>query len=79
MMKQKEEQEAAAFKRFFQGRIRRMGWIKKIKHGSLVFLIAAIIQGYFLLKRNMIEDIRLQVEESLNYYNIISERDEFFG
>lgn len=34
-----------------------MGWLKKIKHGALVFLIAAIIQGYFVVKRVMISDI----------------------
>jgi hypothetical protein len=42
-MKQKEEQEAAAFKRYFQGRIKAMGWMKKLKHGALVFIIAALV------------------------------------
>jgi len=42
-MKQKEEQEAAAFQRFFHGRIKAMGRMKKLKHGALVFVIAALV------------------------------------
>jgi hypothetical protein len=57
IMKQKEEQEAAAFKRFFHGRIKAMSCMKKIKHVSLVLVIAAIVQAYFLVKRSMILDI----------------------
>lgn len=49
IMKQKEEQEAAAFKRFFHGRIKAMGWMKKFKHGALVIIIAILVQAYFLL------------------------------
>ena len=43
IMKQKEEQEAAAFKRFFHSRIKAMSCMKKIKHVSLVLFIAAIV------------------------------------
>jgi|LauGreDrversion4_2_1035121.scaffolds.fasta_scaffold18704_10 hypothetical protein len=57
-MKQKEEHEAAQYKKFFQSRIKAMGWLKKIKHGALVFLIAAFVQGYFVVKRIMLNDIQ---------------------
>ena len=57
VMRGREEQEAAAFKRFFHGRIKAMSCMKKIKHVSLVLVIAAIVQAYFLVKRSMILDI----------------------
>lgn len=43
IMKQREEQEAASFKRFFHSRIKAMSCMKKIKHVSLVLFIAAIV------------------------------------
>jgi hypothetical protein len=57
MMKQKEEQEAAAFKKFFHSRIKAMSCMKKVKHVSLVLFIAAIVMAYFLVKRSMILNI----------------------
>ena len=79
IMKQKEEQEAAAFKRFFHGRIKAMSCMKKIKHVSLVLIIAAIVQAYFLVKRSMILDIEQQIRDSLTYYRIFADRGELFG
>jgi hypothetical protein len=54
IMKQKEEQEAAAFKRFFHSRIKAMSCVKKLKHVALVLLSAAVVCAYFLIKRTMI-------------------------
>ena len=79
ILKQKEEQEAAAFKRFFHGRIKAMSCMKKIKHVSLVLFIAAIVQAYFLVKRSMILSIEQQIRDSLTYYKIFADRGELFG
>lgn len=79
IMKQKEEQEAAAFQKFFQSRIKAMGRIKKAKHGALVLVIAALIQGYFLVKRSMVTDLQNIVGESIDYYETISARNQLFS
>ena len=65
IMKQKEEQEAAAFKRFFHSRIKAMSCMKKIKHVALVLLIAALVCAYFIVKRTMIQDIEESVRTSI--------------
>ncbi len=61
-MKQREEQEAAAFKKFFHSRIKAMSCMKKVKHVALVLLIAAIVAAYFIIKRSMI----IEIEESIH-------------
>ena len=79
IMKQKEEQDAAAFKRFFHGRIRSMSCMKKAKHGALVFLIASLVQAYFILKWSLIGDISTVLHQSLDYYTTLSLRNEQFS
>lgn len=79
IMKQREEHEAALYKKFFQSRIKAMGWLKKIKHGALVFLIAAVVCGYFVVKRVMLNDIESTMNQSLAYYQTIASRNELLG
>lgn len=79
IMKQREEQEAAAFKKFFHGRIKAMSCMKKVKHVALVLMIAAIVAAYFLIKRSMISDIETAIHESLDYYRTFSNRDLYLG
>ena len=75
IMKQKEEQEAAAFKRFFHSRIKAMSCMKKIKHVALVMLIASIVCAYFLVKRTMIYGIEETVRTSIDHYEVFADRD----
>lgn len=56
-----------------------MGWIKKIKHGGLVFFVAALVSCYFIFERIMINDIESSMKDSLNYYQTIANRDELLG
>lgn len=56
-----------------------MSCMKKFKHGALVFVFAALMGGYFLLKRSMINNIEAAVSSSLDYYQVISARESLFG
>lgn len=79
IMKQKEEQEAATFKKFFHARIKTMSFVKKVKHVALVLVIVALVQAYFIVKRSLILNIDNTVHDSIAYYKIISARQQYFG
>lgn len=78
-MKEKEEQEAAAFKKFFHDRIKTMSCVKKVKHVALVLVIVALVQAYFIVKLSLIQSIDTAVHDSIGYYKIISARQQYFG
>ena len=78
-MKQQEELEAAVFKKFFHKKIKAMSCLKKFKYILLVLFFGGLIQGYFLLKNSLIDQIASSINESLDYYRILSSRDTYMS
>ena len=78
-MKQQEELEAAVFKKFFHKKIKAMSCLKKFKYILLVLFFGGLVQGYFLLEMFMINDIDASKSLSLSYYQVIANRNIFFG
>mmetsp|Transcript_8959 Transcript_8959/g.8319 ORF Transcript_8959/g.8319 Transcript_8959/m.8319 type:complete len:129 (-) Transcript_8959:393-779(-) len=75
MMKQQEELEAAVFKKFFHTKIKQMSCPKKLKYIAMVMIFSSIVTGYFILSNQLITTMNDSFIESLDYYDIISDRD----
>jgi len=75
MMKQQEELEAAVFKKFFHTKIKQMSCLKKLKYIAMVMIFSSIVTGYFIISNQLITTMNDSFIESLDYYDIISDRD----
>ena len=75
MQQKQEEQEAAIFKNFFLAKVKKISCVKKVKYTLIVLIFALVVSGYFFLSYTRIQKMDTWFNESLNYFEIVSNRD----